>query len=85
MALILHNKSDPHTNRRCQGKYDFNRFFSGWFMNAEIKDIKRGNIREMLAWVRGEAWSLDTCVYGSTRWLLALHAKLYSNPPCPPR
>lgn len=35
-----------------QGKYDFERFFSGWFMNAEIKDIRRGNIREMLAWVR---------------------------------
>lgn len=33
-----------------QGKYDFNRFFSGWFMGSDIKDIRRGNIREMLAW-----------------------------------
>jgi hypothetical protein len=31
-------------------KYRFEKFFSGWFQGADIKDIHKGNVQEMLGW-----------------------------------
>lgn len=33
-----------------KGSYAFEQFFSGWFLGSPIQDIRRGNVREMLAW-----------------------------------
>jgi hypothetical protein len=33
-----------------QDKYRFEKFFSGWFQGADIKDIHKGNVQEMLGW-----------------------------------
>ena len=50
MATALKLPCKTHAHTYLQGKYDFNRFFSGWFLGADPKDIRRGNVREMLGW-----------------------------------